>query len=88
MTYKLVFFESAVKDLEAIEKPYDKLIKRKIIQLSEDFESLENNVKVIKGKDNYYRLRVCKYRIIFIKDDDKVLIIIVRIGHRKSIYEK
>jgi len=36
-------------------------------------------------KDNYYRLRVGSYRVIFKKEEKKLIIIIVRIGHRIKI---
>ena len=88
MIYKLIFLKSAVKDLKAVETPYQIIIKQKITQLSEDFESLKNNLKSLKGNKDLYRLRVGKYRVIFTKDDDKLLITVVRIGHRKNVYGK
>jgi len=37
-------------------------------------------------KEDYYRLRVGNYRIIFKKEEKELIIIIIRIGHRKEIY--
>lgn len=88
MIYNIVFLKSAVKDLEAVEHHYQLIIKKKIIQLSKDYESLENNIKSLKGKHDYYRLRVGRFRIVFMKDDKMILITIVRIGHRRNIYKK
>ncbi|MGM0466447.1 MAG: type II toxin-antitoxin system RelE family toxin [Acidobacteriota bacterium] len=48
---------------------------------------LKNNIKKLKGtKENYYRLRVGNYRVIFKKEEERLIIIIVRIGHRKEVY--
>jgi mRNA interferase RelE/StbE len=85
--YAVFFEERAAKELVRIEKPYQLLIKKKIEQLSENFDSMVNNLKPLKGKYDYYRLRVGSYRVIFHKDDRKIIITIVRIGHRKSIYK-
>jgi len=50
-------------------------------------EVLKNNIKKLGGiKDDYYRLRVGNYRVIFKKEEKELIIIIIRIGHRKEIY--
>jgi len=37
-------------------------------------------------KSEVFRLRAGSYRIIFMKNDRRLLILIIRIGHRKEIY--
>ncbi len=88
MIYKVFFEEKAKKELSKIEKPFQKLIVEKIKQLSENFDLMTNNMIPLKGNFDFYRLRVGKYRVIFHKDDENIIITIVRIGHRKNIYEK
>ncbi|MCK5058523.1 MAG: type II toxin-antitoxin system RelE/ParE family toxin [Candidatus Aminicenantes bacterium] len=88
MKYEVFFEERAEKELAKIEKPFQRLIVTKIKQLAENFDSLANNLKILKGKNDYYRLRVGNFRVIFYKDDAKIVITIVRIGHRKDIYER
>ena len=87
MTYKVFYSPKAAKELAQISKPFQQLIVRKITQLSENFASLSNNLKILKGKHDYYRLRVGGYRVIFHKDDERILITIIRIGDRKNIYD-
>jgi len=88
VTYKIFFEEKAKKELSRVDKPFQKLIAEKIKQLSENFDLMANNMIPLKGKYDYYRLRVGKYRVIFHKDDEQIIITIVRVGHRKNIYEK
>jgi mRNA interferase RelE/StbE len=41
----------------------------------------------LKGRDAY-RIRIGNYRIIYEIVDDKLLIYIIAVGHRKDIYRK
>jgi mRNA interferase RelE/StbE len=88
MKYAVFFEDRAKKELAKIDKPFQRLIVNKINQLAEDFDSLKGNLKRLQGKYIYCRLRVGNYRVIFHKDDVKIIIIIIRIGHRKDIYDK
>lgn len=86
MQYKILFTRSAVKMLEKIDFPIQKLIKMKLDILKKDFNALEKNLKQLKGEKNIYRLRVTDYRIIFEKRDSELVLLIIRIGHRKEVY--
>jgi mRNA interferase RelE/StbE len=85
--YTVFYEERAAKELAKIDKPYQLLIKKKIEQLAADFESMSGNLKLLKGKYDYFRLRVGSYRVIFHKDAKKIMITIVRIGHRREVYK-
>ncbi|RTZ59711.1 MAG: hypothetical protein DSZ31_03460 [Gammaproteobacteria bacterium] len=44
-------------------------------------------MKPLKGKyKGLYRLRVGNYRVIYKRDNDKLVILVIRIGHRRDIY--
>ncbi|MCJ7580213.1 MAG: type II toxin-antitoxin system RelE/ParE family toxin [Candidatus Aminicenantes bacterium] len=85
--YKLKFLGKALEDLEKINTAQQKIIKEKLLILAKNPEVLKNNIKKLSGtKENFYRLRVGSYRVIFKKEKEQLLIIIIRIGHRKEIY--
>jgi mRNA interferase RelE/StbE len=85
--YKLKFLGKAQSDLRNIDRAHQKIIKEKLLILAKNPEVLKNNIKRLGGiKDDYYRLRVGNYRVIFKKEEKQLIIIIVRIGHRKEIY--
>jgi len=86
LTYRVYYEDRAAKELARLPRPYQVLIKRKVQQIAEDFESQRPNLKHLKGRFDYYRLRIGSYRVIFYKDDKRIVIVIVRIGHRKEIY--
>ncbi len=86
--YSVVYEKNAIKDLLGVEKPFRLLIKEKIEILAKDPEKLKNRIKALKGKEykGLYRLRVGDYRVVYQRKDDVLLILIVRIGHRKEVY--
>ena len=85
--YKLKFLGKALEDLEKINRAQQKIIKEKLLILAKNPEALKNNIKRLSGvKEKIYRLRVGSYRVIFKKEKEQLLILIIRIGHRKEIY--
>lgn len=85
--FKLRFLGRAVDDLRRIDRPQQKIIKEKLLILAENPEALKNNIKRLSGTDmDLFRLRVGSYRVIFKKDKEELVIIVVRIGHRKEVY--
>lgn len=84
--YSLKFLGKAHDDLKKIDKAHQIIIKEKLLILAENPLILKNNIKKLKGiKEDYYRLRVGSYRVIFKKEEERLVIIIVRIGHRKEV---
>ena len=85
--YQLIFLTSAQKELKKLDRVSQKLIKQKLITLATNPEVLKNNIKALKGEHKgKYRLRVNNYRIIYSIIDEKLIITIIRIAHRKEVY--
>ncbi len=85
--WKIFFQKSAYKE-------YSKLPKKIKANIDETFEILSINplgeilrFKKIRSKDNHYRVRVGDYRIIYTPQNDKLIIRVIRIGHRKDVYK-
>ena len=45
-----------------------------------------HGVKKLKGYRDYWRIRVGDYRIIYTIQDDRLLVVVIRIGHRREVY--
>jgi len=41
----------------------------------------------ITGRQGFFRVRVGDYRIIYLVKDEELFVLVVRVGHRKDIYE-
>ena len=82
--YKLIIPKYALKELSKIDKTNQQLIFNKIKKLEKgNFKG----DKTLKGKHKgKFRKRAGNYRIIYLKENDIVLITIIRIAHRKEVY--
>jgi mRNA interferase RelE/StbE len=82
--YKIQIKPSAAKELEAISQKKDRQkIADRIRALSED--PRPPGCQKLSGQERY-RIRQGWYRIIYTIDDQQVIIVVVKIGHRKDIY--
>ncbi len=85
--WKIFFQKSAHKE-------YLRLPKKVKDKIDEAFEILSINplgeilrFKKIRGKDNHYRIRVGDYLIIYTPNEEKLIIRVIRVGHRKDVYK-
>lgn len=82
--YKLVFEKKALHDLNKLEKNIKQRIWNKLQDCKEDpFRFFEKLVET-QG----FKLRVGDYRIIADILREKKAIIILKIGHRKNVYDR
>lgn len=84
MTYGIKVTRSAAKALKKIPKTDQKRIVEKIDGLCDNLPTPE--LTKMKGNNPFHKIRVGNYRIIYEIQDDILLILIVKIGHRKDVY--
>ena len=81
--YKIEIKKSAIKELESIPSNDLKRILTKIESLAED--PRQTGCIKLSGDDRY-RIRQGNYRILYTIEDDILTIFIVKVGHRKDVY--
>ena len=85
--YRVIFLPKAVKELSKIDPVWQHRIKQRIELLAQDPSALKPNIKKLKGSySKFARLRVGNYRIIFRRIERDLIILIIRIAHRKEVY--
>ena len=84
MKYRIKVQRSAAKALKKIPKPDRKRISKKIDSLAEKLPSPDTTK--MKGNNPFHKVRVGDYRIVYEIQDDVLVILIVKVGHRKNIY--
>ena len=82
--YELIYSPSALKQLGKLEHNIRKRIVVALERLRIRPESCD--IKKLVGMPGY-RFRVGDYRVIFDMKKDKLVILILQIGHRKNIYD-
>jgi mRNA interferase RelE/StbE len=83
--YSIVFKRSVYKDLRAIPKADVKRIIKGIDSLAEDPRG--TGCEKLSGQERY-RIRQGIYRIVYEIVDDKLIVTIVKLGHRRQIYDR
>jgi len=81
--YSLVFGKSVEKDLRLIPRNDQIRILKKIAELADNPRPPHS--KKLSGQERY-RLRQGNCRILYEIEDTVLLIIVVKVGHRQSIY--
>jgi len=83
MSYEILFTDTSKKQFKKLEKE----VQERIIKALERIRIRpEVHVKKLVG-DPSYRLRVGEYRVILDIERDKLIILVIKIGHRKNIYK-
>jgi mRNA interferase RelE/StbE len=86
---KVLYVKALMKDLEAVSR--NLAVKKRLLKLIEMLKTIDSlselqNIKKIKGYDNYYRLRVGDYRLGLKLSGNTVELI--RFLHRRDIYRR
>jgi len=82
--YKIAFESGAEKEFLQLEKSAQELVAAKIIDLKNGNFSKDKSLKgKYKGK---FRKRAGNYRIIYLKENNLLVITLIRIAHRKEVY--
>jgi mRNA interferase RelE/StbE len=87
MEYKVKYHPAAKKELDKLDSTNAKAVKEAIRKLKH--HPLENNTARVKGKDKHlFRIRIGKYRAVYKVFKDQLIVLIVRVRHRKAAYTR
>ena len=83
--YKLLIDDKVVKDLKRIDHNW-----RTKILIAIKTKLVENpclGKKLVGDLSPYYRLRVGDYRVLYEIIESKILIVVIKVKHRKNVYK-
>jgi mRNA interferase RelE/StbE len=86
LKYRIEFKRSAAKVLKKIPKPDRRRIRDRIDSLTENLPNPDKTK--MKGDNPFHRIRVGDYRIIYEIHEDILVILVIKIGHRKEVYRR
>jgi len=85
--YQIEFLPSARKELSSLHRDAQKRIGRKIDSLS--INPRPHGVEKLEGKrGSFYRLRVGDYRTLYEIQDEILLVLVIKVGHRREVYRR
>lgn len=84
--YRLAFKPSAERAFLALPKDVQKRIEKRLLLLQDT--PRPPGIKALAGEPGVYRLRVGDYRVLYEVHDDQVLVLVLKIGHRREVYRK
>lgn len=89
MNYKVVLTDKAKKQLKKMDKYVAGLI---IGWLEKNIEGCENprvqGKGLVEDKSGKWRYRIGDYRAICEIKDDEIIVLVLEVGHRRSVYDK
>ena len=83
--YHILFAKQADKVLRKMPRNTAQLIRQKLEQLAEDPFARNPNVTRLQGRPGY-RLRVGNWRVIYEVENDRLIILVLRIASRGGVY--
>ena len=84
-SYRVLIKPSAAKEIEAVGQKDDRQqIVTRIRSLARDPRPFGS--EKLSGRGDLYRIRVGRYRVVYTVGDDELVVLIIRVGHRKNVY--
>jgi len=82
--YRIEISATAERQLKKIRREDKVRILRSISLLASD--PRPSGCRKMSGYDDIYRLRIGDYRVIYEVDGRRIIVVILKIGHRREVY--
>ena len=86
MTWEIKFSSKAEKQFSKLSNDNQKKI-AKFIDSKLIIDPALHLITLRGGLKNYYKFRVGDYRLLCEKNENKLIVTVIKIGHRKEIYK-
>ncbi len=83
-SYKIEWKNSAYKELQKLPRPMIVKVVAAVSDLAND--PFPHRVKKLVGSEYTYRIRIGDYRVVYEVLENRLIIEIVRVRHRKDVY--
>lgn len=83
MSYEVIFHRGALREFDKLPAAAQQRIGEVVDALAED--PRPQGAAKVAGADAY-RIRVGDYRAVYAVKDDRLVVLVVKVGHRKDVY--
>ena len=84
--YEIEISRSAEKQLKKLAREDQVRVAEAILPLAD--KPRPRGARKLSGYDNVFRIRVGHYRVLYSISDRRVVVIILKIGHRRAVYRQ
>jgi len=86
MPYQIIIRPAAEKSMDKI--PLS--VRGRIADAIEELRSNPRPAGVVKlaGDENLWRIRIGDYRVVYEIHDDRLIVLVLRVAHRKDVYRQ
>ena len=84
MQYKIELTRAARRGLASLPKNIAKRLDDCILKLAEN--PYPTGCIKLEGSEDLWRVRIGNYRIIYQIEDNRLVVVVVKVGHRRDIY--
>lgn len=83
--YRIEFRRNAIKELRRLSRQDQRRIADAIDQLAKNPRPPGSTH--LRNRDGW-RIRVGTYRVLYIIEDERLLVLVIKIGHRREVYRE
>ncbi|WP_304452420.1 type II toxin-antitoxin system RelE/ParE family toxin [Nocardiopsis sp. YSL2] len=84
--FEVVFDGRARKELSKIDKPVARRVYSAVMALAE--EPRPDGCRQLSGYPGLWRIRVGDHRVVYSIDDGRLVVVALRVAHRREVYRK
>ncbi|MYB05547.1 MAG: type II toxin-antitoxin system RelE/ParE family toxin [Gemmatimonadetes bacterium] len=84
--YEVEVSRTAEKQLRKLPRDDQERVVHRMLLLTED--PFPQGARKLTGYDDVYRVRVGRYRILYSVSQGRLVIVILKVGHRKDAYRR
>lgn len=84
MAYAVEITPAAKRQIRKLERPVQERIVRRLDALADD--PRPPGVEKLEGDQTIYRVRVGEYRIVYEIRDKVLVVLVLKVGHRREVY--
>jgi mRNA interferase RelE/StbE len=84
LSYEIQIKASALKAIKKLERRIRERVVARIVELADD--PRPRGSTKLSGPESFYRVRVGDYRIIYEVKADALVVLVLKVGHRRDVY--
>jgi mRNA interferase RelE/StbE len=84
--YQVLFRPSVDRQLRKLPVEVQRRVVRGVAALA--FDPRPSGVVKLSGEENLWRIRIGDYRIVYEIHDDRLIVLVLRVVHRKEVYRE